>query len=98
MVKQSRAVDKGLAVMIIPACPVHVTSTVNKFDQGVPESRCQVPEHTHAISSLSFSFFFFLFFPNLEFTLLQRILLNLVFKVPCCDRALRMHLGSYDVF
>jgi len=58
-VKQSRAVDKGLAGMSIPACPVHVTSTVNKFGQGVLKSRRQVPEHAHAISSLSAALFKF---------------------------------------
>ena len=31
----------GLAGMSIPACPVRVTSTVTKSDQGVSKSRCK---------------------------------------------------------
>jgi hypothetical protein len=62
MVKQSRAVDKGLAGISIPACPVHVTSNVNKSDPGVLKSRCQVPEHAYA-----FLLSVVLNFPNLEF-------------------------------
>jgi len=57
------------------------------------KSRRQVPEHAHAISSPScFIYGYLFFFSKFGIYLTAENILNIVFKMSCCDCALLIHV------